>query len=86
MSVDPNSIDAYYETERMRDSIRLKVYETVRDATHPSSSDIVRLTGIQRTSVTGRLKELEEDGIIYKAGVKKDPFTKKRVNYYAVVE
>ena len=87
MTVDINSIQAYHETVKERDSKRAIILETVRNATHPSSSDIVRLTGIQRTSVTGRLKELEEDGLIRKGATSKiDPFTKKKVHWYEVVE
>lgn len=85
MTVDINSIIAYHDTVGERDCKRTIILETVRKATHPSSSDIVRLTGIQRTSVTGRLRELEEDGLIMKAGTKIDPFTKMRVNWYEVV-
>ena len=59
MVVDINSIIAYHQTTDERESKRAIILETVRMARHPSSSDIVRLTGIQRTSVTGRLKELE---------------------------
>ena len=86
MAVDINSIEAHHDVEESRDTKRMVIYNTIKQARHPSSSDIVRLTGIRRESVTGRLKELEEDGLIRKADTKIDPFTKRKVNYYVVVE
>lgn len=64
MTVDSNSIKAYYEDMDRIESIREKIFYVIGVATHPSSSDIARLTNIQRTSVTGRLRELEEEGRI----------------------
>lgn len=87
MTVDPNSIKAYHEDAERLNPQRQIVLETIKNATHPSSADIVRLTGISRTSVCGRLKELENDGLIRKGDKPKiDPFTKKTVNYYVVIE
>jgi len=84
--IDPNSIDAYRSTVGLRDGQRMLVFDTIRQARHPSSADVARLTGLPRTSVCGRLRKLEQDGFIYKAGTKIDPFTKKTVNYYMVTE
>lgn len=82
MTVDALSIQAYRETASRRQVQRDMVLQVIDQARHPSSSDIARLTGLQRTSVTGRLKELEDEGIIRKAGTKVDPWTKKTVNWY----
>lgn len=84
--IDPNSIDAYRSTDGLRDDQRTLVFDTIRQARHPSSADVARLTGLPRTSVCGRIRELEKDGLIYKASTKIDPFTKKTVNYYMVTE
>lgn len=84
MTVDQNSITAYYEDMERLDTIRDKVYYIIQNATHPSSSDIARMMKTERTTITGRLKELEEEELIYKAGKKKDPWTHKTVNWYAV--
>ena len=86
MPVDRNSIRAYHEDEARLSTIREQVYFTIAHARHPSSSDLARLMDLQRTTITGRLKELEEDGLIYKAGTKIDPWTKKTVNWYAITE
>lgn len=83
MTVDQNSIEAYYEDMERLSTVRDKVYFVIQNATHPSSSDIARLLRTQRTTVTGRLKELEEEGLIYKASTKKDPWTHKTVHWYA---
>lgn len=80
--IEATSMMAYRETENERTAQMEIVYKAVCLAQHPSSSDIERFTRIQRTSVCGRLRQLEKDGRIYKAGTKIDPFTKKRVNYY----
>lgn len=86
MVVDINSIEAYYSDSERLGTVRDRVRYIVENAMKPSSTDIARLLNIQRTSVTGRLKELEQDGIIYKAGTKQDPWTHKRVWYYAISE
>ena len=83
MAVDKNSVDAYYEDMERLETIRDRVYYIVEHATHPSSSDIARLMKTERTTITGRLKELENDDLIYKADTKKDPWTGKTVNWYA---
>ena len=83
MTVDQNSIDAYYDDMERLETIREKVYYIVCNAKHPSSADIARLMKTDRTTITGRLKELEEDNLIYKANKKKDPWTHKTVNWYA---
>ena len=82
--MDRNSIDAYRSTDGLRDDQRTLVLSIIRQARHPSSADVARLSGLPRTSVCGRIRELEKDGLIYKANTKIDPFTKKTVNYYMV--
>lgn len=84
MTVDALSVEAYQETESKREFQRTVILDTIAKAMHPSSADLARLTSLPRSSVTGRLKELENEGAIYKAGTKKDPFTKKTVHWYAV--
>ena len=87
MAVHENSIAAYHASKEQCATKREIILNTVKEAYHPSSADIVRLTGIRRESVTGRLKELEKEGLIRKSDEKKiDPFTKMKVNYYLVVE
>jgi DNA-binding MarR family transcriptional regulator len=73
-----------YNTDRARlDSQKEKVFEIVCLARHPSSRDVARLMGVERTSITGRLKELEDEGLIEKAPNKKrDPWTGHEVYWY----
>jgi len=80
--IDALSIQAYHETVSKRQIQRDLILSVIDNATHPSSSDIARLTKLPRTSVTGRLKELENEGIICKKNTKIDPWTKKTVNWY----
>lgn len=86
MTVEVTSLMAYHdaESQAMFKSVREYIYYIVENAQHPSSSDIARIGGISRTTVTGRLRELEEDGRIRKVTTKIDPFTKKAVYWYAV--
>lgn len=86
MTVDALSIEAYSSLGSTKEAQAQIILDTIRRARHPSSADLERFTRIQRTSVCGRLRELEKDGRIYKAGTKIDPFTKKRVHWYKVVE
>ena len=81
--IEATSIQAYRELGSSEDSQMELVYKAVCLAKHPSSADLVRFTKLQRTSVCGRLRKLEQNGRIYKAGTKIDPFTKKTVNWYA---
>jgi len=81
--IESTSMKAYIETVDERKAQIELVFQAVCLARHPSSSDISRFTHLQRTSVCGRLRQLEQDGRIYKAGTKIDPFTKKTVNWYA---
>lgn len=83
--VDELSVEAYHATDAKRAAQREIILDVVAQATHPSSKDIERLTGIQRTSVCGRLKELEDENLIRKGGRKIDPFTKRTVSWYEVV-
>ena len=86
MTVDRNSVDAYYEDLERLESIKEKVYFVICNAKHPSSADIARIMKTERTTITGRLKELEEEGRIMKADTKKDPFTHKTVHWYAPIQ
>lgn len=86
MTVETTSIMSYYDedNQRMFETVRDYVYYIVQNAYKPSSSDISRIGNLARNTVTGRLKELEEDGLIEKRGPKMDPFTHKQVFYYVV--
>ena len=86
MTATDTSIQAYIETEHQRSAQAEVVYNMICEARHPSSSDIARLTGIERTSVCARIRKLEQDGRIYKASTKIDPWTKKTVYWYEPVE
>jgi len=82
MTITDTSLQAYIETEHQRTAQAEIVYNMICQARHPSSSDIARLTGIERTSVCARIRKLEQDGRIYKAKKKIDPWTKKEVYWY----
>lgn len=84
MTVDQLSIEAYYDSEDTRKKQIDIVYHAIRNLVDPSSSDISRYTSIPRTSVTARLKKLEDDGMIVKNNIKRDEKTGKRVHTYRV--
>lgn len=86
MAVYATSLEAYYSTSDKRASQRDTVLYTIRANAGLSSSDIAAITRIPRTSVTGRLKELEDEGSIMKAGTKKDPVTNITVTIYKAVK
>lgn len=86
MTVDQCSIDAYYQTEPTRCAQRNRVYDCIRTHKQLSSADIARRLDLPRASVTGRLRELEQDGLIRKAGRKRDNMTNITVNWYEVVQ
>ncbi len=79
------SLEAYFSTEGKRASQRDTIFYTIKANTGLSSSDISALTRIPRTSVTGRLRELEDEGMIAKDRTKKDPVTNMTVHIYKAV-
>ena len=86
LTVDQCSIDAYYQTEPSRDVQRSRVYDCIRTHPHLSSADIAVRLNMQRTSVTGRLRELEKGSLIRKGGRKRDARTNVTVNWYEVIQ
>lgn len=84
--IDALSAEAYDSIRTTKARQQAELLSVIAMARHPSSADLERFTGIQRTSVTGRLRELELDGRIRKAGTKRDPFTGRTVHWYAVTE
>ena len=80
--VEDTSREAYHQDAARLELQRERVYQAVCDAMHPSSRDIARILDLSRTSVTGRLKELEDDGLIEKAAKKIDPWSRHQVWWY----
>lgn len=85
MTVQATSIKAYYDeySQRAFATQREFIYYVVEKATHPSLTDISRITKLTINTVTGRVNELEQEGRIHKESTKIDPFTRKEVNWYA---
>ncbi len=86
MTVDQCSIDAYHALGDKKKSQRDIILRTIFTQSGLSSREISRVTGLTRTSVCARLRELEDDGLICKAGRKVDRLTNVTVNYYEVVQ
>lgn len=80
------SLEAYATEQTKFETVRETVYHVIQQAMMPSSRDIARFIDVDRTTICGRLRELEDAGLIYKAGTKLDPFTHKKVNYYKICE
>lgn len=85
MTVQQTSMKAYHDSISQRSfaTQREFICYVVENATHPSLSDISRITKLRINAVTGRVNELEKMGRIHKESTKIDPFTKKEVNWYA---
>ena len=77
------SIKAYHELQSQFKNQKQWVLYCVMNTYKPSNTDITNVSKLPRTSVCGRLKELEDEGAIYKAGKKTDPFSKMEVWWYA---
>lgn len=83
--IDQMSLDSYKTLDVS--SQRGAILAVIRDNNGIlSSRDIADITGIPRTSVTGRLRELERRSFIAKTGPKLDPVTNKMVNTYGAVK
>lgn len=78
------SIKAYHDLQEKFKSQKEWVLYCVKNTYKPSNTDITNVSKLPRTSVCGRLRELEEDGTIFKAGKKIDPFSKCEVYWYGV--
>lgn len=82
MTVDQMSLESFATLDTSTQ--KKTIYSLIRSQEGIlSSRDIADITKIQRTSVTGRLRQLEDAGYIRKDGIKDDPVTGKRVNTYA---
>lgn len=86
MPVMDTSIESYYSETPDKEVQKQIVFNAIKRTFHPSSRDIADATRLPRTSVTGRLRELEQDGTIFKADKKKDEITNKTVYWYAITE
>lgn len=86
MTVTDTSIESYYDAESQShfETQRDWILHCIKNAYRPSISDISRISKVAKSSVTGRLNELEKEGLIHKADKKKDPFTGKTVYWYAI--
>jgi len=82
MMVSDTSIDAYYADFDRLVSIKEQVFEIIGEARHPSSRDIARFLNVERTTITGRIKELKDEGRITEGGKKRDPWTNHMVSWY----
>lgn len=81
--ITDTSLDAYVDTKTVRGLQCNVIFDLINRQSQLSSEDIAKLTNISRTSVCGRLKELEDGGFIYKAG-KKVGGSGRFVYYYGV--
>ena len=85
MVVMDTSIEAYYSPEPDKDLQRAIILDVIRTVPDQCSREIAQITKLPRTSVTGRLRELETDGVIAKGVKKKDSITNKTVYTYYIV-
>jgi len=68
MSVSETSIKAYHDLQAQFKTQREWILYCIENTYKPSSTDITNVSKLPKTSVCGRLKELEDDGKIHKAG------------------
>lgn len=81
--ITDTSLEAYGVTGMDRAIMRKTIYQMICDNDQLCSLDIATKGNFARTSVTARLKELEKEGMIYKAGKKKCEVTGFTVWWYA---
>lgn len=84
MTVADTSIQAYHDLQEKFESQKEWVLYCVAHTYKPSSTDITNVSKLPRSSVTGRLNDLEKEGQIHKAGKKVCPFSHCMVYYYEV--
>lgn len=81
--ITDTSLDAYKDSEDDRAVMKNTIYAMICEEDDLCSLDIATKGKFARTSVTARLKELEKDGLIYKAKKKKCEATGFTVWTYA---
>ena len=62
MTVDENSVKAYHDLQDKFETQKEWVLYCVKNTYKPSSTDITNVSNLPKSSVTGRLKELEDSG------------------------
>ena len=81
--ITDTSLEAYGASDLGRNFMAKTIYEMICENEDLCSLDIATMGGFARTSVTARLRELEDAGMIYKARKKKCEATGFTVWTYA---
>lgn len=94
MTVHPNSIEALKKKRGKLNGRKLQIYNYLRNVNPATNNEISRALNIPINSITGRVKELREEGLVTcmrksdwpNAQVKKiDPITNSKCSVWEAV-
>lgn len=87
MTVSQTSILSYYklEPEKMN-NLQNQIYNLIKGDKTLSNRDIARILGLEICTVTGRVNELAEKGLIVSWACKKDLRTNRTVKIWKAVQ
>ena len=86
MPVSQTSILSYYTLEHAKvNSLQKQIYNLIKGDKSLSNRDIATILGLEICTVTGRVNELAEMGLIVSWAVKKDTRTNRTVKIWRAV-
>ena len=86
MPVAQTSILSYYDLEHAKvNSLQRQIYDLIKKDRSLSNRDIATILGLEICTVTGRVNELAEMGLIVSWAVKKDTRTNRTVKIWRAV-
>lgn len=85
MTVQSTPNKPYYDEDSQRAfaTQREFICNLIQNFNKPSIADIRRCTRLKKNQVYYTVREMEKAGCIHKGGIKIDPYTKRKVNWYA---
>lgn len=88
MPAAQTSILSYYDLKASGKMGKLQstIYSLIRENANLSNRDIARILGLEICTVTGRVNELCEMGLVRAWAKKKDPRTNRSVQVWRAVE
>ena len=83
--IQDTSLEAYFLLESDLGRMQSFIFNIIREYPDVSNLDIARITGKPINSVTPRVKELRDKGLVFFNGYKIDRITKRRVMCWSVL-
>lgn len=86
MTVSQTSILSYYTLDKAKvNTLQRQIYNLIKGDKTLSNRDIATILGLEICTVTGRVNELAEMGLIVSWAVKKDTRTNRTVKIWRTV-